>query len=345
MNYSLSFCYKAVILLTFFSLILTGCDTEDPKDAEFVPEINVEITDEVHTEMQEDNTSDPDIDMVSRERNDVEGIVSEGFPKEMPDDGQGEDKDGDGANAGGNDPVKSGQESSGEKGSDQGEDSHGILDPASGQEGNEAKGSEHDHTEEKQPALSPRIIWLGDSLTQGSLGDRDDNLDYAPYIKLGELVKPYGNTVEGYGYYGYNTHDILWTYGETLNGQPKDKDAIYIFWCGSNDWVVDDIPNTETAGVMAEIDNFLANNGAPIEKYVVIGTTARLQLREGELYNIINAALASHYGNHYIEVNDMIDTDTMDGGYVIDAVHLKQESYDKVAARVFEKLKSLGYIG
>ncbi|MCR4739270.1 MAG: SGNH/GDSL hydrolase family protein [Lachnospiraceae bacterium] len=185
------------------------------------------------------------------------------------------------------------------------------------------------------------IVWLGDSLTQGSLGHMDDNLDNAPYVKLAELS---GATVEGYGYYGFTTHDILWSYTAPQHaGQEKDPSKIYVLWCGSNDWTPGGEPNTETAGVISEMDSFLA--GGNIDKYLILGTTARHELRgsdtEPERYKIINEDLKAHYGDRFLEVNGVISTET---GYVADETHLTQESYDAVAEIVYEKLKDMGYL-
>ncbi|MBR6158915.1 MAG: hypothetical protein IKQ40_01340, partial [Lachnospiraceae bacterium] len=106
-----------------------------------------------------------------------------------------------------------------------------------------------------EPVKGQPIVWLGDSLTQGSLGDDNDNLPGAPYEKLKTLVDV---PVEGHGYYGWNTHDVLWVYTDKSQlGQMADPHKTYIFWLGSNDWVVDDEPNAETAPVINEIDRFL----------------------------------------------------------------------------------------
>lgn len=179
------------------------------------------------------------------------------------------------------------------------------------------------------------IVWLGDSLTQGSLGDDNDNLANAPYEKLKNMVNV---PVEGYGLYGYNTHDIFWVYlDEDHFNQEVDPQKTYVFWVGSNDWVVDGIPNSETSGVINEIDSFL-NRGGGISNYIVLGTTSRINL--GDLYIPINKELKSHYGQHYMDVIDIINK----YGYTPDNTHLSQESYDAIAAAVYEKLKSLGYI-
>ncbi len=178
------------------------------------------------------------------------------------------------------------------------------------------------------------IVWLGDSLTQGSLGDDNDNLANAPYEKLRKMVNV---PVEGYGMYGYNTHDIFWVYtDESQLNQKIDPDKAYIFWVGSNDWAPADSVNSDTAPVIAEIDSFIARGG--LKNYIVLGTTSRWRL--GDLYIPINNDLAAHYGSHYMDVIDIINK----YGYSPDNTHLSQESYDAIAAAVYEKLKALGYI-
>ncbi|MCR5734686.1 MAG: SGNH/GDSL hydrolase family protein [Lachnospiraceae bacterium] len=185
------------------------------------------------------------------------------------------------------------------------------------------------------------VVWLGDSLTQGSLGDMDDNLPNAPYEKLKQLS---GAKVEGFGFYGFNTHDILWSYtAEAHAGQKKDPNKIYVFWCGSNDWTPGGIPNTDTAGVISEIDSFVAGGG--ITKYIVLGTTARNELRPDgngpSRCELINKDLKAHYKERYLELDSFI---SIENGYVADKVHLTQASYDTVAYLVYEKLKQMGYL-
>jgi len=179
------------------------------------------------------------------------------------------------------------------------------------------------------------IVWLGDSLTQGSLGEKDDNLANAPYEKLKEMVDV---PVEGYGLYGYSTHDIFWLYtDEGHYNQKVDPEKTYILWVGSNDWVVSGEPNSNTSRVIEEIDAFL-NRGGGISNYIVMGTTSRVSL--GDLYIPINNDLKAHYNEHYMDVIDIINK----YGYSPDGTHLSQESYDAIAAAVYEKLKSLDYI-
>ena len=180
------------------------------------------------------------------------------------------------------------------------------------------------------------VVWLGDSLTQGSLGDDNDNLANAPFEKLKKMVDV---PVEGYGLYGFNTGEIFWTYtDENHINQKRDANKTYVFWVGSNDWVKDGVPNTDTTEVISRIDDFLNRNGVVIKNYIVLGTTARYEL--GDSYKVINAALAQHYGSHYLDVIDVIGPN----GYVDDRIHLTQAAYDAVAKAVAGKLKSLGYI-
>lgn len=199
-------------------------------------------------------------------------------------------------------------------------------------------------------SASGTIVWLGDSLTQGSLGDIDDNLPNAPYIKLAQLS---GRNVEGYGYYGYNTHDIFWVYvDEAHENQKKDPNKTYVFWVGSNDWVVDGATNDDAGKVISEIDSFVSGGG--ITKYIVLGTTARYELRSDyrgyngaenanigkDMYSLINQQLSGHYGEKYLDVNTVISTE---GGYGPDNIHLTQASYDAVADLVYKKVIELGY--
>lgn len=212
--------------------------------------------------------------------------------------------------------------------------------------------SADDESDSKEGAHST-IVWLGDSLTQGSLGDDNDNFANAPYLKLADLS---GRNVEGYGFYGYNTHDIFWVYSdENHENQRKDPNKTYIFWVGSNDWVVNGVANDNATPVMAEIDQFITSGG--IKNFLVLGTTARYELRsnpadsgesaaadagtsaEQNKYELINDQLRQHYGKRYLDVNPAIP---VDGGYGPDNVHLTQQSYDDVAVLVNRKLKELG---
>lgn len=179
------------------------------------------------------------------------------------------------------------------------------------------------------------IVWIGDSLTQGSLGGNNDNLPNAPYEKL----KAYTNLpVEGYGYWGYKTHDIFWVYcDENHDNQRVSPDKLYILWVGSNDWAWNGEINTDTASVIAECEAFL--NKGPVSNYLILGTTARIELREQiggvRACDIINAALKDHFGEHYMDVNEVIG----ELAYVGDGVHLTQEAYDKVAAAVAQRIR------
>ena len=187
----------------------------------------------------------------------------------------------------------------------------------------------------KEKKNAKAIVWLGDSLTQGSLGGNNDNLPNAPYEKLKHLVNV---PVEGYGIYGACTHDIFWLYlDEGHYNQEPDPDKVYVFWVGSNDWVADGVPNTDTSKVIGEIDTFIKRESG-VKNYIVIGTTSRYEL--GDMYIPINKELSAHYGNHYMDVIDIINK----YGYSSDNIHLSQESYDAIAAAVYDKLKSLGYI-
>ena len=226
----------------------------------------------------------------------------------------------------------------------------GISEETIGEGSEEAKedageGSEDASGEKKEEAAEEKeeaqensnaqpIVWLGDSLTQGSLGHEDDNLANAPYEKLKKKVSV---PVEGYGFYGYNTHDIFWVYtdGAHLN-QQVDPHKTYVLWVGSCDWCPDEGPNANTAPVMDEIDRFLASGN--VKNYIIIGTTSRWRL--GDYYIPINNDLAAHYGKHYMDVIDIINK----YGYSSDNTHLSQATYDAVANAVYEKLKALGYI-
>lgn len=185
------------------------------------------------------------------------------------------------------------------------------------------------------------IVWLGDSLTQGSLGRENDNLENAPARKLEELS---GHEVDDYGFYGYNTHDIFWVYrDETQKNQTVDSEKVYVFWVGSNDWVRDDIPNCDITSVVEEIDRIIAAGN--LTDYIVMGTTARVELRtdsgdELQMYQSVNKQLSEYYGEHYMDVCEFIGAD----GYGPDDIHLTQESYDSVAQGLYSKLISMKYI-
>ncbi len=188
--------------------------------------------------------------------------------------------------------------------------------------------------EADETASTKAIVWLGDSLTQGSLGHKNDNLANAPYEKLKEFTDV---PVEGYGFYAYRTHDILWVYTDADHlDQEIDPDKTYVFWVGSNDWANDGDPNSDTAPVINDVDKFIADGN--VKNYIVIGTTSRHIL--GDLYIPINEDLKNHYGEHYLDPIDIIN----EHGFAEDNTHLSQGSYDAIAEAVYEKLKSLGYI-
>lgn len=187
---------------------------------------------------------------------------------------------------------------------------------------------------------NPVIVWLGDSLTQGSLGDDGDNYIGAPPIIL---KAKYGLEIEGYGFYGNTTNDVLWRYcDETQENQQIDPDKVYIFWLGLNDWVIDHVPNTDSQKVIDRLDNFII--GGKVDKYIVMGPTKRIELRETvnnqPMYDIINEAMKEHYGKHYMEVVDLISLDD----FGPDGIHLKKETYEKVAEAVYKRLCDDGYI-
>lgn len=197
------------------------------------------------------------------------------------------------------------------------------------------------HVDEVEISNDREIVWLGDSLTQGSLGHDGDNINNSPAIKLQELS---GHNVDGYGFYGYNTHDIFWVYrDETQKNQKVDPNKIYLFWVGSNDWVVDGNPNDDVGTVTCEIDKIIEAGG--LSDYLVIGTTARYELRTNNddgiyMYESVNNQLSDYYKDHYLDVIDAIAED----GYGPDQIHLTQEAYDNVALLVHRKLIDMNYI-
>lgn len=190
--------------------------------------------------------------------------------------------------------------------------------------------------------LSEReIVFIGDSLTQGSLGSDGDNLDNSPAKILSRIS---GHKVEEYGFYGYNTHDIFWVYrDETQKNQTVDSKKVYIFWVGSNDFVVDKIPNCDASLVIEEIDKII--NAGELYDYLVLGTTARIELRvdneEGvKMYDAVNRQFEEHYKEHYLDVLDIIT----DKGYGPDSIHLTMDAYERVANAVYDRLINLQYI-
>jgi hypothetical protein len=184
-----------------------------------------------------------------------------------------------------------------------------------------------ERAEDEGPSVD--IVWLGDSLTQGSLGDdnRNENNPQAPWRVLGEIS---GLDVAGCGFYGHKTHDIFWLYGE-YNGV-KDPRITYVYWVGSNDFF-DSPDNIGT--VIEEIDRFNENVG--ITKYLVLGTTNRGDM-DPNAYIGINEVFEKTYGDKYLDIMPYVE-------FGPDKVHLTEASYRKVAEAVWEKLKILYYPG
>nr|MCR5357763.1 SGNH/GDSL hydrolase family protein [Lachnospiraceae bacterium] len=184
-----------------------------------------------------------------------------------------------------------------------------------------------DDTQEEDTASSGplKVVWLGDSLTQGSLGDDNGNVDnpQAPWRVLKGLS---GYDVEGFGYYGYYTHDILWKWGE--DGGKKDPGTVYVFWCGSCDFRES---QNETATVIKEIDTFLKNG--KLDKYIVMGTTPRSELGVEGAKNV-NGKLEDKYGDKYLDILEYVE-------FGPDKLHLTEASYHKIAEVVYDKIKEL----
>lgn len=174
----------------------------------------------------------------------------------------------------------------------------------------------------------PEIIWIGDSLTQGSLGDDNFNKNnpQAPWRVLGEIS---GRNVAGVGFFGYKTSDIFWAYTE-YNGI-KDPNIIYIYWVGSNDFraSVDSVPN-----VIQETDKFTGSVGTT--RYIFLGTTNRGDM-DPTAYIGINQQLEKYYGAHYLDIMPYVE-------FGPDGVHLTESSYRRVAEAVYDKLKKMGYL-
>ncbi len=186
------------------------------------------------------------------------------------------------------------------------------------------------------------IVWLGDSLTQGGLGHKNDNLKNAPYEKLKKIIgeNSLNVPVQGMGLWGKNTKEIFTEY---TRKNEIDPNRTYIFWVGSNDWV-GRTTNTDTEPVIQQIDDFLDQNGG-VSQYIVIGTTSRKKLRkkyDDELcyYDKINIDLKNTYGEHYLDVIGIIN----EHGYSPDDIHLTQASYDAIAEAVYDKLVELEYL-
>lgn len=193
---------------------------------------------------------------------------------------------------------------------------------------------ENTASESKEPSEDaktddlPDVIWLGDSLTQGSLGEdnNNENNPQAPWRVLAEIS---GLNVIGYGYYGCITHDILWKFGE--EGGIKDPDVIYVYWVGSNDF--HESPE-QIKYVIEETDRF--NNQAGIDKYLFLGTTTRGDMDPNACIGI-NNNLEEYYGEHYLDIMPYVE-------YGPDGVHLTEDSYRKVAEAVYDKLIDLNYL-
>lgn len=180
-----------------------------------------------------------------------------------------------------------------------------------------------DDTQQEQKKDIPDIVWLGDSLTQGSLGDDNHNQNnpQAPWRVLGEIS---GLNVAGAGFYGYTTHDIFWAYGE-YNGI-KDPDITYIYWVGSNDFY----QSPDNIGsVIEEIDNFNRNVG--ITDFLVLGTTNRHDM-DPNAYIPINKTFEETYGDKYLDIMPYVE-------YGPDGIHLTESSYAAIARAVYDKLK------
>lgn len=172
------------------------------------------------------------------------------------------------------------------------------------------------------------VIWIGDSLTQGSLGDDNHNKNnpQAPWRVLGEIS---GKNVTGVGFYGYKTHDIFWAYGE-YDGI-KDPNITYVYWVGSNDF--HDSPDN-IKYVIEETDRF--NSNAGITKYIMLGTTNRGDM-DPNAYISINKGLEDYYGDRYLDIMPYVE-------FGPDGVHLTEASYRKIAGAVYDKLRSMGYL-
>ncbi len=170
------------------------------------------------------------------------------------------------------------------------------------------------------------IVWIGDSLTQGSLGDDNHNTNnpQAPYKVFAEMTDI---PVRGYGYYGYNAHDCFWKYGE--DGGSKNTDNLYVLWVGSNDWVANP---TDVETVIAEIDKFIDDGS--LKDYLILGTTNRLELIQNDAYQTINKALEEKYQSRYLDIISCVE-------FSEDGVHLTEQSYADIATAVMDKLVDL----
>lgn len=169
------------------------------------------------------------------------------------------------------------------------------------------------------------VVWLGDSLTQGSLGWDNNNKDnpQAPWRVLADIS---GWNVTGAGYFGYRTDEIFWSYTEF--GGVKDPSSIYVFWVGSNDFArsVDNI-----YPVMDSIDHFMEIDN--LKKYLVLGTTNRGDM-DPNAYKGINQKFEEKYGDNYLDIMPYVE-------YGPDNIHLTESSSKAVAEAVYNKLKEL----
>lgn len=177
-----------------------------------------------------------------------------------------------------------------------------------------------------------KIVWIGDSLTQGSLGvdNHNQNNPWAPYRVLESMVDI---PVEGYGYYGADTNICLWAYeSPERDGQVKDPNALYIFWVGSNDFCDNGAGMIDV--VMCRIDQFI--NEGSISRYLVLGTTDRWEIRNGG-YLDINSRFAEHYGDRFMDIMQY-------RYFAADDTHLRKFAYVNIGKAVFTKLVELGDI-
>lgn len=176
-----------------------------------------------------------------------------------------------------------------------------------------------------------KIVFIGDSLTQGSLGDDNGNQNnpWAPYrILQSQLAIP----VEGYGYYGYSAHDCLWSYtAPQHDNQQKDPSALYILWVGSNDFR--DARAGAVDGVIAEMTDFLVSG--EIGRYLIVGTTDREEIRYTGDYKVINQKLEEYYGDRFIDIMPYRE-------FGPDNLHLTKESYENIGDAIRAKLVQMG---
>lgn len=182
--------------------------------------------------------------------------------------------------------------------------------------------TENIDTVESKGVNLPPIIWLGDSLTQGSLGDDNGN-ENNPQAPWRVIAKNHEVNIIGYGYYGYNTHDIFWKFGE--DGGQKKSENIYVFWVGSNDFVQSEDAITDVIG---EINRFI--DAGIITEYIVIGTTDREELGRNKAV-AINEVFKNTYGSKYLDILNYVE-------YGPDGIHLTENSYYKIGEAVYSKI-------